>query len=339
MNNNLSASEDHPSSVEADCIAILAEKHNDQLFTFTINQTISIDKIIFRCVSSDKNIIFKVTGEFNWFLKYSLNKEWVNREVIGATAVKTTLGELDGYKHPDVIRASITTKYTLYSSMDGMDFNTMLIKACIVGTVKAPNFLEPVMTNIGRSIGRLHSYNIPPKIQVLNPTNLHYIRSYISELKETNSIIDKIIEWIDTHPTKSDSIGWIHGNIKSEDIIISNNTITLIDFGTCGSGESFEDLTNLCAYMWLLRSVPLFPWRTAQHAMSVLFQGYGNERRYDKESLATHICYGIFRYYIKNVVMGNSIATLSKMPISQARINHLILNLLEGDHQNSFQGI
>jgi len=339
MNNKLSVSEDQSSAIEADAITLIAEKHSAQLFKFKVNQTIDIDNITFRCVSSDKNIIFKVSNNLHWFLKYSLNKEWVNREIIGATAVKTTLGGFDGYKHPNVIRASETHRYTLYSSMDGIDFNTMLIKACLISTVKPPNFIEPVMTNIGRSIGRLHSYKISPELQALNPTNLHYIKSYISELKETNSIIDKILYWIEINPTNSDSIGWIHGNIKSEDIIISNNKITLIDFGTCGSGESYEDLTNLCAYMWLLRSVPLFPWRMAQHSMSALFQGYANERRYDNESIATHICYGIFRYYIKNVVMENRIATLSKMPIYRSRMNHLILNLLEGDHQVAFQGL
>ena len=339
MNSSLSVSEDESVACEADQLCYLAEKHNNQLFKFKRNQKIIINDNKFHCISSDKNIIFKVQGKFHWFLKFSLNEEWVQHEIIGAMAAKKTLGQFDGYRHADVIRASTTSKYTLYSSVDGMDFNTMLIKACLVGVVKFPNFIVPVMQNLGRSIGKLHSYNISPEVKALNPNTSHYINSYLNELNESNSIVDKIVHWIEKHPTSPESTSWIHGNIKSEDIIISNRKVTLIDFGTCGIGESYEDLTNICAYLWLLRAVPLFPWRIAQHAMSALFDGYAKEYHYDKRTLATYITYGIFRYYIKNVVMGNGIATLSKMPVSRSRIDYLILKLLDDDYQSAFEGI
>ena len=338
MREILSVHEDLKTAPEADNICFLAEKHSEQLFNFKTNESIKIDNISFHCISSDKNIIFKVRGNSNFFLKYSLKEEWVNREIIGARAVKATLAGFEGYKHANVIRASLKHKYTLYSSITGINFNNMLLKACLISTVKSPSFLTPTMYNLGQSIGRLHSYPPLENTQALNPTNLHHINTYISELKASNSIIDKIEQWVDKQPDNSGSIGWVHGNIKSEDIIISNRQVTLIDFGTCGSGEQHEDLTSLCAYMLLLRSVPLFPWRTAHQAMSTLLDAYAKDYTFDKQSLARHICYGIFRYYIKNVSMKNSMPTLSKMPVSKSRINHLVLKLLGDEFSEIFEG-
>ncbi len=339
MINSLSVSENELAACEADKLCYLAEKHRNEFFIFKRGQKIIIDENKFHCISDDKNIIFEVHGKLRWFLKFSLTKEWVQHEIVGAESVKKTLGKFDGYQHANVIRASIANKYTLYSSVDGTIFNAMLINECIIGAVKFPNSIVPIMQNLGRCFGRLHSYNDSPEIKALNPSTLSYIHCYLDELKESNTIVDKIALWVEMQPIMAESTGWIHGNIKSEDILISNHKVTLLDFGTCGIGEPYEDLINICTYMLLLQTVPLFPWRVARHAMSALFDGYAKEYHYDRSILIRYLTQGIFRYYIKNVVMENGVASLSRMPVLRSRIDGLVLQLLDKNYKSAFEGV
>ncbi len=132
---------------------------------------------------------------------------------------------------------------------------------------------------------------------------------------------------------------WIHGNIKSEDIIITGSKACFIDFGTCGAGVPYEDLVNLCTYMMLFRTVPLAPWRIARHAMSAFLRGYSAESTLNKDSLYSYITRGICRYYIKNGVLHNGIASVSGMPVLKSRMERLVMQLLQEDYEAAFDSV
>ena len=101
----------------------------------------------------------------------------------------------------------------------------------------------------------------------------------------------------------------------------------------------YEDLTNLCVYMMLFRTVPCFPWRMPRMAMSMLLGGYVSENSLNHEELMAYLSLGIMRYYMKNSVMHDGISTLSGMPISKARLERLVLQILHKDYDEAFDGV
>ena len=315
------------------CILVL-DKSN-QLKNARRGDKITINNKRFNCISSDKNIIYKVQGDYQWYLKFSLKEDWVIHEIAGAKAVKTTLADFIGYNHAHAIRASIEGKYTLYSAIDGISFNKFILNSLLLGSGRLHNSSLMILDYIGRAIGRLHSYTDHTGITSLSPTTLSYIQTYLSTIEQTDLLKNKISEWTITHNPIDESITWIHGNIKSEDILITNKKVCFIDYGTCGLGSPYEDLTNLCTYLALFKTVPLFPWKLAHIAMSAILSGYDSERRYDKDVLAKYISMGIFRYYLNNHLTHHGFASISGFPVSTARLKRLVLELLDGNYDNA----
>jgi len=195
------------------------------------------------------------------------------------------------------------------------------------------------MENLGRCLGRLHTYNDPAGLRVLSPDTLSYLRTYLSDIKEPDLLVENIANWVNEQDNSCEVTAWIHGNVKSEDILIKGSKICFIDFGTCGAGAPYEDLTNLCSYMMLFRAVPLFPWRIARHAMSAFLRGYAAESALSKDNLYNYITRGICRYHIKNVVLHNGIASISGMPVLKSRLERLVMQLLQKDYETAFDSV
>ena len=335
----LSLEENESIAREADDLCCLAETRKASLEELASGSKITLDGKVFYCISSDKNLIYRVNGKHNWYLKYSLQQEWIRREIAGAEAIKETLGDYEGYQHAGAIRASLTDRYTLYAAVEGKSFNRSFLPGCLSGLAKSKRATMPAMENLGRCLGRFHTYNDPAGLRVLSPDTLSYLRTYLSDIKEPGLLVENIANWVNEQDDSCGVTAWIHGNVKSEDILMADNKACFIDFGTCGAGLPYEDLTNLCTYMMLFRTVPLFPWRLARHAMSAILQGYAAESSLDKDCLYNYITRGICRYYIKNAVFHNGVASVSGFPVQKLRLERLLVQLLQEDYEAAFDGV
>lgn len=335
MVTKLSINENHLVAHEADELCILVDDNSNQLKSSKLGDKFTIENKHFNCISSDKNIIYKVQGGYLWYLKFSLKEDWVMHEIVGAASVNTTLAYFSGYYHPDVIRASLEGKYTLYSAVEGIPFNKFILKSFFLGGGVLRNSSLMILDNIGRSLGRLHSYTDHTELLSLSPSTLSHIQNYLNTIEQTDSLKDKIAEWVRTHILIDETVAWIHGNIKSEDILITDEKVCFIDYGTCGLGSPYEDLTNLCTYLTLFRTVPLFPWKSARVAMTAILSGYESEKGYDKNTLAKYISMGIFRYYLNNHLAHHGFASISGFPVSTTRLKGLVLELLDDDYDHA----
>ena len=335
----LSVNENKTISKEADILCLISEKYKDEICRIECGDKMLIEGKSFICVSSDKNIVIRVEGYFEWYLKFSLKEEWVRHEIIGAKAARTQLANFDGYNHPKSIRASINHRYTLYSASEGKCFNRLLLRSCAIRRSKISKTTSSGMENLGATIGLLHSYESPSDMQSISPTIISYLEKYLKHIKEDNLILDRINKHVLSTNLKRQHQTWIHGNIKSEDIFFSGSKVSIIDFGTFGKGSPYEDLTNLCTYLILFRTVPTFPWKTPRIAMNSLLNGYLLRRNIDREELLAYVRLGIFRYYLKNSVMHKGIPTLSGMPVSKKRLEKLVFQLLDGNYRSAFERI
>jgi Ser/Thr protein kinase RdoA (MazF antagonist) len=335
----LSLAENESIAREADELCGIAGTRKSHLEELASGSKTTLDGKVFCCISSDKNLIYTVHGRYNWYLKYSLQEKWIRHEIAGAEAIKATLGDFDGYRHADAVRASLTERYTLYSAVEGKSFNRFFLSGCLSGLAISTRASLPDMENLGRCLGRFHTYNDPAGLRVLSPDTLSYLRTYLGNIKQPDLLTGKIADWVSRQNDSCGVTAWIHGNVKSEDIFMADNKACFIDFGTCGAGVPYEDLINLCTYMMLFRTVPFFPWRVARHAMSAFLQGYAAEYSLEKDCLYNYITRGICRYYIKNTVLHNGIASVSGFPVQKSRLERLLVQLLQEDNVAAFDGV
>ena len=335
----LSLAENDSIACEADALCAIAETHKARLEELKSGSKLSLDGKLFSCISADKNLIYRVNGKHSWYLKYSLQKEWIRREIAGAEAIRATLGDVEGYRHAGAVRASLTDRYTLYSAVEGKSFNRSFLSACLSGMATPKRTLIPVMENLGRCLGKFHGYSDPTGLRVLSPDTLTYLRTYLGDIRKPDSVVEHIANWVNEQDDCHDVTAWIHGNVKSEDILMAGSKACFIDFGTCGTGVPYEDLTNLCTYMMLFRTVPLVPWRIARYAMSAFLRGYASESPLNKDRLYNYVTRGICRYHIKNSVLHDGITSISGMPVLKSRLQHLVMQLLQQDYEAAFDGV
>ena len=334
----LSLAENESIAREADELCHIAEARKARLYELSSGSRITLDGMVFSCISADKNFIYRVDGKQGWYLKFSLQKEWIRHEIAGAEAIKTTLGDFEGYRHPGAVRASLAEKYTLYSAVEGNGFNRTFLSGCL-GRGKSRHATMSAMENLGRCLGRLHTYKDPEGLAALSPDTLSYLKTYLHNLKSPDLLTEKVEKWVNDQDESCGVTAWIHGNVKSEDILMKDGKTCFIDFGTCGAGAPYEDLTNLCSYMMLFRAVPLFPWRIARHAMSAFLRGYTTESAFNKDNLYNYITRGICRYHLKNTVLHNGVASLSGMPVLKSRLERLVKQLLQEENEAAFEGV
>lgn len=335
----LSLAENESIAREADELCRLAEKCKARLEELKSGSKATLDGKVFNCISADKNYIYRVDGKHSWYLKFSLQEEWIRREIAGAEAIKATLGDFEGYRHAGAVRASLTDRYTLYSAVEGKSFNRSFLSGCLSGLSNSKRTSMPAMENLGRCLGRFHTYNDPAGLRVLSPDTLSYLRTYLSDIKEPDLLVENIANWVNEQDNSCEVTAWIHGNVKSEDILMADSKACFIDFGTCGAGIPYEDLTNLCTYMMLFRTVPLVPWRIARHAMSAFLRGYAAESPLNNDSLYNYVTRGICRYHIKNTVLHDGIASISGMPVLKSRLERLVMQLLQQDYEAAFDSV
>ena len=335
----LSLAENESIAREADELCGIAETRKSHLEELASGSKTTLDGKVFCCISSDKNLIYTVHGRYSWYLKYSLQEKWLRHEIAGAEAIKATLGEFVGYRHANAVRASLTEKYTLYSAVEGKSFNRFFLSGCLSGLALSKRASLSDMENLGRCLGRFHTYNDPAGLRVLSPDTLSYLRTYLNDIKEPDLLVENIANCVNEQDNSCEVTAWIHGNVKSEDILIAGSKACFIDFGTCGAGVPYEDLTNLCTYMMLFRTVPLVPWRIARHAMSAFLRGYAAESPLNKDSLYNYVTRGICRYHIKNTVLHDGIASISGMPVLKSRLERLVMQLLQEEYDDAFEGV
>ena len=335
----LSLAENESVAREADELCRIAETRKASLEELKSGSKITLGGKSFCCISSDKNLIYRVHGNYSWYLKFSLHEEWIRREIAGAEAIKSTLGDYQGYWHAGAVRASLTDRYTLYSAVEGKSFNRSFLSGCLSGLSNSKRTSISAMENLGRCLGRLHTYRDPAGLRVLSPDTLSYLRTYLADIKDPDLLVENIANWVNEQDDSCGVTAWIHGNIKSEDILMAGSKACFIDLGTCGAGVPYEDLTNLCTYMMLFRTVPLFPWRIARHAMSAFLRGYRAESPLNEECLYNYITRGICRYYIKNAVLHSGMASVSGMPVLNSRLERLVRQLLQEHYEAAFDSV
>ena len=143
----LSLAENESIAREADELCRIAETCKVRLEALASGSKTTLDGKVFCCISSDKNLIYRVHGKYSWYLKYSLQEKWIRREIAGAEAIKATLGDFEGYRHAGAVRASLAERYTLYSAVEGNSFNRSFLSGCLSGLAISKHALLPAMEN------------------------------------------------------------------------------------------------------------------------------------------------------------------------------------------------
>lgn len=331
----LSVNESASTAAEADRICALATGSRAALLALKSGESTHLDGFGLRCLDADKNVILEIDGQARWYLKYSRQDEWLMREIAGAEALARCIGDVTWYQHPPAIRASLEHRYTLYGRVIGRSFNATVLSACIGRRHRVRDEAASALRNLGEAFARLHRFD-GPDFAALNPTTASHVERYLARLGATTPILKRIASLLDNVRAQPGPPGWIHANVKSEDIFINGSRVALIDFGTCGRGAIDEDLCNLCAYLLVLRTVPCFPWKFSTELVRAFISGYLGAGTLNATSLARQVGLAVCLYYLKNAGIESRLPTLSGLPVLKTRLESLVNELVDGSNHTIF---
>lgn len=324
-------------------------------------------KRLFRQISRTKDISY-------WFLKMPRlrNTEMVKREIIGAKVVRKVLESHPGYYHMSAIRASVDDAFVLYTKIPGKPLNRALYRSCFMTSYKGstiqssdiPTLLSKTFKYFGNIIACCHNYKVsemeslsnqPRQIaglkrkenkasKVCIPPASRYpavsLRKAIDKITTSDTISRSIEQWFGQQHEKKVKPGFVHGNLRLDNVLVSDNKICLIDFENCGYGSFYADLSWTCCLILLTRTLPLFPWKRAQFALNSFLDGYKNIATYDHEILKQFVTMLMCYHYIDAFCLGNMRAKwIAGIPVIKSRFQNLLMAMLRGKIDPISEGV
>ncbi len=340
--NILSLQESDSMAREANSICHSIESKQEGLRKANFGKKFTIDNAKFNVIQADRNIVYRITKDYRWYLKMPNggNAEPILREIAGAKSITNSLAKEKGYHHPSVVRGSVDSSYVLYSEILGQQLNIALYSHCFLPFFGRSKRLKIGFSNFGQALGGLHKKDAYPKDLVATRDLVGEVQETLKGVTQSNLILDLIDSYLNGSNIKpAPSTCFIHGNLKMENIIIGSNKISFIDFENCGYGSPYEDLSWPASQMILTRSIFGFPWKPASQALSRFFESYQSKFNYEKEILLQYITLRVSLYYIQILLGKFGRPTIAGLPIRISSLQKMISELISGNFQKALPGV
>ncbi len=340
--NILSLQESDSMAQEANLLCHSIESRQEELRKADFGRKISIDNAQFSVVQADRNIVYRITKDYRWYLKMPSGggEDPILREIAGAQSITNSLAKEKGYHHPSVVRGSVDSSYVLYSEILGQQLNIAFYSHCFLPFLGRSKRLKIGFSNLGQALGRLHKKDVSPKDLVATRDLVGEVQGTLKGVNQSDLILDLIDSYLNGSNIKpAPSTSFIHGNLKMENIIFGSNKISFIDFENCGHGSPYEDLSWPASQMILTRSIFGFPWKPASQALSRFFESYKSTFDYEKELLLQYITLRISLYYIQILLGKFGRPTIAGLPIRISNLQKIISELISGNIQKALPGV
>ncbi len=328
--NILSLHENRDHRQLADGLTGLISQNARALRATRLGKTFQIGNATFRLYSRGRNTIYRIRCGLDWYLKMPrrLESDAIRREIVGAHACREQLGECPEYKHPAVIRACTTEQFILTSSVPGKMLQRSLYRFAILPAFCRPRKLLAHLRALGRALARLHgaaASDIAPLTRTAEMGLKSAIREATRSDRTRTSVETTLLErnTRDSVPhTETD--GFVHGNFKLENVLVSDNGVTIIDFENCGCGSRYEDLALLVSQLFCIgaaRHIPQLPVRVACHTF---LRGYAEERDFNAGLLGAFVAQRVAEYYVRGFCGNAPRPTVAAIPVSRRSAQRLV---------------
>ena len=126
---------------------------------------------------------------------------------------------------------------------------------------------------LGAMLGKLHnccSYDTSSPVYYRISATLSSLPSHV----QGDVVFAEGLSAFAEHSKTNTEVSWVHGNLKTVNIMFTDDDIALIDMENAGAGDTMEDMGTLLAFIIMFGRFPFFPKRFLQSIVTALITGY-----------------------------------------------------------------
>ncbi len=118
----------------------------------------------------------------------------------------------------------------------------------------------------------------------------------------------------------------VHGNPRMDNVLVNNQSISLIDFENTGMGSPYDDLSIVCSQLKVLQALLWFPAIPPQEALKAFLSGYRLEQAIEMAILEACIAIRLVELYREYVRKGGG--SMAGIPILRRKLHSLVIEAL-----------
>jgi len=313
----------------ADNVCRIVESHADGLRSARAGRRFSREGVSFRLCKADRNTLYRIDDGSDWFLKMPRNGSpaAIEHEILGAEVVRDTVGDYSEYRHPEVIRASVSHAYHLARRIPGRMLNWSLLRTVVLPFAVSDSALRSTFSRLGGVLARFHQSQIRHDVATNRP-----VAAAVNIALKNATRKDETCELIERHrdrlslPLDDDAIA--HGGVHIHNVLSCEKQVSLIDFENCGQGSAYDDLSLICSQLTCMGLAAHVPARRVIACRDALLESYNDCRGIDREVLGRTITARVCGYYVTGFCSGTPRPTVLGVPLLRGHVRSLVESLL-----------
>ena len=317
----------------------IVERHISQLRSVDLGNRFRIGDCTFHLLQNDRNVLYKVKANQLWFLKIPRSKtaeEVIIRESIGLKCAGVIANQSVYYTVPNA-KYSISAGYLLTSEIKGIQLQRAFYRSCLPSGGKGS--ILKWYNAFGSCLALMHNSNHKNELKKCNrTTSVLRLRQLCNNIQAKENLSEEITRWAYLADYEKGSTKFVHGNIKPENILLSDKGVAIIDFENCGQGSVYDDLSFFCLNLILTKTLIFFPWRKALRAFRHFLEGYQTIGELRVGLLKTAITARLADYYLSKYVLHKEIPLVAGIPVQKSKLQHLLTSLLRSHSDNQDPG-
>ena len=306
---------------EADQLSTLVTKHASELAGATLGTSFELGGARFRLHVKTRNTIYRVSGQFDWFLKLAppVDSVVMECERLGADHCNRVLGTTDGYAGPLVSRVSLAPPFVLADALNGPPLTRVLFMG--VWARRSPAQVEAAFATLGTLLSVLHAdRSLPSNAPEASKRPFDVVRQLAQRLLEKRDTnIDEMREWSEADRGGHEDDCFIHGNLRLDNLLLTENGIGFVDFENCGRGPRYQDASRPITQLLLLRASLAAPTGSIDRILSAFMTSYREAQPYDLAALGDWVAVRLARYYLESARRARP-GLIGGLPVVRSRL-------------------
>jgi hypothetical protein len=314
---------------EADQLSSLVTKHATELAGATLGKTFNLGGATFRLYAKNRNTIYRVGWRFDWFLKLAppVDSLVMECEQLGSDYCNRVLGNTHGYAGPFVSRVSLTPPFVLADALNGPPLTRVLFVGAWAR--RSPAQVETTFATLGTLLSVLHAdASLPSNAPEASKRPFSVVRQLAQRLRTTrDETIDAVRDWSEADRGGHETDSFIHGNLRLDNLLLTDTGIGFVDFENCGRGPRYQDASRPITQLLLLRASLAAPTRSIDRILAAFLASYRGAQPYDVAALGDWVAVRLARYYLESTRRTQP-GFIGGLPVVRSRLATLTRRLM-----------
>ncbi|GAB4334236.1 MAG: hypothetical protein Kow0037_12800 [Calditrichia bacterium] len=309
----------------------LIETNFAQLKQLPVGQKTDIAGFSFRSLQKSKNLVQKVEGPENFYLKIRLHDDFsaLEKEAAGMKFLEKQLQGQRFYLFPQYFHVNMELGYILSSEIRGRNLKESLHRYSLRVWSRGRKELPEQFFRLGQIVAQFQK----PAPEFPEPSigNLYnYIQTRVDRLTNPGPLAEKILNWLQKHPEPKLPQVFVHGNLKLDNVISLPPRLSIMDFETAGSGAIYNDPVRVLKNLILAELALGFPTGLSRQCANRFLDGYRQMQSWSAELMEQYIKVILFDHYLQYHCIKKRGDSLSGFPIRTRTLEKFCEKLLSG---------